>query len=252
MTDEQGCKALISRLTRRPFIAFDILFAANFPETIFYLAELNAEDYDANQAALTSTCGVSITLDRETRTYYGNNAMSHVAGHVGQITADQQAQYEALGYSAGDLIGQGGVERMFERALAGTPERTLRITEPGGVVLREFSSIGGSAPTPVQMTIDRELQLVVAQAMADAYDFAYPTWGSRRFPAMARRSYWMSKPAKSSRWSAFRCSTHCCSTRPRLSRRAASSRFSRSAPTRANRSSTMPHSHGIRRDRCTS
>lgn len=178
MTDEEGCKALISRLTRRPYVAFDLLFAANFPETIFYLAELNAEDYDANRDALTSICGVSITLDRETRTYYGNNAMSHVAGYVGQITTDQQAQYLALGYSAGDLIGQGGVERMFERTLAGTPERTLRIVEPGGVILREFSSIGGSAPTPVQMTIDRELQLVVAQAMADAYDFAYPTWGS--------------------------------------------------------------------------
>lgn len=178
MTNEEGCKQLIASITRRPYAAFDQLFALyTDPVTIFYLADLNQADYDAYRDALTTTCGVNITLDRTTRTYYGNNAMSHVAGYVGQMSPEQQEAYVARGYSVGDVIGQSGVERMLERRLAGTPDRVLRITEPGGTVLREFASSGGQNPVPVQITIDRELQKAVAQAMFDAYDYAYGNWG---------------------------------------------------------------------------
>lgn len=177
MSNEVDCIALMARLTRRLSVAFERLFASYNTDTIFNLGELNAEDYEANRDAISTTCGVNITLDRETRTYYGNNAMSHVAGYIGQMSPEQASQYASLGYNSGDLIGQAGIERVFERQLAGTSERVLRIIEPGGTVLREFASQGGQDPVPVQMTIDRDLQLVLAQAMADAYDYAYPTWG---------------------------------------------------------------------------
>jgi penicillin-binding protein 2 len=178
MADEEGCKNLVSNITRRPYAAFDQLFALyTDPVTIFYLGHVNQADYDANRDALTTICGVNITLDHTTRTYYANNAMSHVAGYVGQMSPEQQEDYVSRGYSVGDVIGQSGVERMLERALAGTPDRVLRITEPGGAVLREFASTGGQNPVPVQITIDRELQRVVAQAMFDAYDYAYGNWG---------------------------------------------------------------------------
>ncbi len=177
MSNETDCMKLMASLTRRLSIAFERQFASNNADTIFNLGEMNAEDYEANRDALASICGVSITLDRETRTYYGNNAMSHVAGYTGQMSPEQASEYAALGYNSGDLIGQAGVERVFERELAGTSERVLRIVDPGGTVLREFASQGGKDAVPVQMTIDRDLQRVLAQAMADAYDYAYPSWG---------------------------------------------------------------------------
>ncbi|MBK8134988.1 MAG: hypothetical protein IPK52_03965 [Chloroflexi bacterium] len=178
IADETACKSLLARVTRRPYAAFDRLFATmTIAETIFYLGEINQTDYLANESSLTSVCGVT-TLERQGRTYFGNNAMSHTAGYIGQMSAEQQGEYVSRGYSVGDMIGQGGVERMLERDLAGTPDRVLRITEPGGTVLREFASTGGTDPLPVQLTIDRDLQLVVAQAMADAYDYAYPNWGN--------------------------------------------------------------------------
>jgi len=177
MSNETDCIKLMAQLTRRLSAAFERLLATYNTDTIFNLGEMNAEDYEANRDALASTCGVSITLDRETRTYYGNNAMSHVAGYTGQMSPEQASQYASLGYNSGDLIGQAGVEQVYERQLAGTSERVLRIIDPGGLVLREFASQGGQDPVPVQMTIDRDLQRVLAQAMADAYDFAYPTWG---------------------------------------------------------------------------
>jgi len=177
MSNETDCIKLMASLTRRLSAAFERLFAGNNADTVFNLGEMNAEEYAANRDALTTLCGVNITLDRQTRTYYGNNAMSHVAGYTGQMSPEQASQYASLGYNSGDLIGQAGVERVFERQLAGTSERVLRIVDPGGTVLREFASQGGEDPLPVQMTIDRDLQRVLAQSMADAYDYAYPTWG---------------------------------------------------------------------------
>lgn len=177
MANEADCIALMARLTRRLSAAFERQFASYNIDTIFNLGELNSEDYEANRDAISTTCGVNITLDRQTRTYYGNNAMSHVAGYTGQMSPEQASQYAVLGYNSGDLIGQAGVENVFERRLAGTSERVLQIVEPGGTVLRAFASQGGQDPVPVQMTIDRDLQRVLAQAMADAYDYAYPTWG---------------------------------------------------------------------------
>lgn len=177
MSDQDGCKRIISNVTRRPYAAFDQLFSNRTFDNVFMLGEVNQADYLAWQDALTATCGVNIAVERTTRTYYGNNAMSHVAGYVGQMSPEQQKDYVARGYSVGDVIGQSGVERMFERQLAGVPDRVLRITEPGGTVLREFASTGGKNPVPVQITVDRDLQIEVAQAMFDAYDYAYGNWG---------------------------------------------------------------------------
>lgn len=179
MSNEQSCIELMSQLTRRPRAAFERLLA-NYPvgfDTIFNIAELNEDDYLANQSRIEGLCGISVISERETRTYYGNNAMSHVAGYIGQMSPEQLEEYALLGYGSGDLIGQAGVERVYERELAGNADRVLRIIDPGGIVLREFATQSGSPPVPVQMTIDRELQRAFTQAMFDAYDYAAANWG---------------------------------------------------------------------------
>lgn len=177
MTDQAQCEIFLAELTRRPRIAFTQYFGNYAADTIIYIAEMNAETYYANQINLDPICGVIRVDSRTTRAYYGNNAMSHVTGWIGQMDASEQAEYSRRGYSSGDLIGKSGIEGAYEQTLAGTPDRILRITEPGGTVLAEFASTTGTNPIPVQLTIDRDLQLAVAQAMADAYDYANPNWG---------------------------------------------------------------------------
>ncbi|MCU0475264.1 MAG: penicillin-binding transpeptidase domain-containing protein [Anaerolineae bacterium] len=179
MTNEAACLSLLAQLTRRPLAAYERLLT-NYPpgfDTIFNIGEMNLDTFEANRAALTGTCGISITSERQTRAYYGNNAMGHVAGYTGQMSPEQVAEFTRLGYSSDARIGQAGVERVYERQLAGTAERVLRIIDSGGTVLREFATQSGSAPAPVQMTIDRDLQLAFAQAMFDAYQYAAPDWG---------------------------------------------------------------------------
>ncbi len=179
MGDENACLNLMAQLTRRPRAAFERLLA-NYPvgfDTIFSIGELNKEDYDANRDLLTRQCGINIASERQTRAYYGNNAMAHVVGYTGQMSPEQVAEFTPLGYNQGDRIGQGGIERVYERTLAGSADRVLRIIDSGGTVLREFATQSGSDPTPIQLTIDRDLQLALAQAMFDAYNYAAPNWG---------------------------------------------------------------------------
>lgn len=173
------CKSLFASILRRPYAAFDQLFASYITDDAdMYIGQMSQSDFLPWASELTNACGVWTLETDNRRAYYGSNAVAHAVGYLGQITAEQQADYVSRGYAIDDLIGQSGVERMFERTLAGTPDRVLRITEPGGTVLREFATTGGVNPTPVQMTIDRDLQLAVAQAMADAYDYAYGNWGN--------------------------------------------------------------------------
>ncbi|MCU0497064.1 MAG: penicillin-binding transpeptidase domain-containing protein [Anaerolineae bacterium] len=181
MSDEIGCQNLIATLTRRSRQYYAGLFNRQAPETIFFLAELEESVFNRHREDLSVLCGVnneSLYGTYETRVYYGNNAMTHITGYIGQIQQTQIDQYRALGYSTGDLVGQNGIELMHERSLAGTPRRVLRISEPGGTVLRELGGSSGIEPVPVQLTIDRDLQVAVAQALFDGWEYAAGNWSA--------------------------------------------------------------------------
>jgi len=178
MGNEEGCIQLIASITRRPVLSFRNLFAQYNADTNFFLEELNSDIYEQYRADLEALCGITFSETRQARTYYGNNVMAHVVGFIGPITAEQEEQYRQRGYNSSDLVGQTGVERAYESFLAGAPSRVLRIREPGGITLRELGSSTGAPSVPIQLTIDRALQSVVAQAMYDAYEYAQPNWGS--------------------------------------------------------------------------
>jgi cell division protein FtsI/penicillin-binding protein 2 len=89
----------------------------------------------------------------------------HVIGTVGPVTAELLAQ---LGrpYTAADTVGLRGLERTFERRLAGTPDDVVQIVATDGsppvVVFRR----PGAAPQPVQTTLDLRVQRAAEVALA--------------------------------------------------------------------------------------
>lgn len=178
----QDCRNLLAQISRESLVDIERQFANRTPDNVFFLGVIPTEIYEQNAQRLLETCGADPALgyvfDGEPqRVYYGGNAMSHVAGYVGQIPAEELAEWQLRGYSAGDLIGIIGIESAYQDTLAGKPESVLRIIEPGGTILREIAGTTGTDPTPVTLTIDRELQLIVVQAMADAFNYARPGWG---------------------------------------------------------------------------
>lgn len=176
--NEALCLDILANMLRRQRQDLATLFDRYNIDTRFYVGEVDDDAYTARQADLTNACAVT-TAERQTRDYYRGNAVSHVTGYIGQIPADNLESWEARGYQSGDLVGLRGIEQAYQDQLAGQPARSLQILDPGGTVIRELGETVGTPPQPVTLTIDRPLQVEVAQALADAYNYAEGNWGNR-------------------------------------------------------------------------
>ncbi len=145
-------------------------------DTVFYLGEIDNDVQAQSGQDLQDKCAVK-TFSRTTRRYVGGGGAVHVTGYIGYPPQDQLQSYEDRGYSSTDLVGRAGIEAEYQDQLAGQPEKVLRIISPEGVVLRELGGKSGSSPQSVTLTLDRDLQLATASAIADAYSDAEGNWG---------------------------------------------------------------------------
>lgn len=100
------------------------------------------------------------------REYPYGEALSHLSGFIGVITAEQLEKRKDEGYTESDLIGRQGLERLLEDRLRG--ENGIRIyidkAEEGAeaVTIAEIPAVDGET---VSLTIDAQLQKQTYQAM---------------------------------------------------------------------------------------
>jgi penicillin-binding protein 2 len=178
MVNDEDCVVAISEIKRESYPRVRARFNRYNPDTVFDLIEMPTEMYEANRDRLQAACNLqNVYTSQPLRLYYGGNVVSHVTGYVGQIPQAQVEEYAARGYGSGELVGLAGVEQVYQDTLAGSPERVLRIVEPGGTVLRDLGSTPASPAAPVMLTINRDLQFSAAQALSDAFNYATPNWG---------------------------------------------------------------------------
>ena len=184
MTSIEDCLVTLGAATRMQIITLRRIFDDYLGETRFHLAEIDQSRYDRYREALAEDCNItradgafSKIRSYSARSYYGQGIAAHVVGYIGAIPADELERWQARGYASGSLIGRAGIERAYESALAGQPQRFLRITETGGAVIRELAGAAGVQPRPVTLTLDHNLQDITTQAMSDAVNYADPNWG---------------------------------------------------------------------------
>ncbi|MEM7276312.1 MAG: penicillin-binding protein 2, partial [Actinomycetota bacterium] len=133
-----------------------------------------AEDVDPELwIALTERAlpGIAVT-PIPVRTYpYGQTA-GHVVGYIGVVADDSEAaslnRAVDHGYRAGSEIGRGGLERIFERRLRGTPEiRTVEVDSRNRVVRTVDVTQRAVPGQDVHLTLDIELQQAAERALAE-------------------------------------------------------------------------------------
>ena len=177
--DVVACIDLMSRVVREEYSDMEALFNDYNPDTRFFGGEVDPETYQLWQQDLLSICDIGDdqfdTYTRSTRRYFGALA-SHLVGYVSQIQPDQVADYERKGYPKDALIGQSGIEQGYETYLAGKPGAELLIVAPTGETLRHLAQANPQPGQSVYLTIDRDLQEAVQNAIVEAYNFAGPTW----------------------------------------------------------------------------
>ena len=184
MPDVEACLGTLAELTRQQISTLRSIFADYLSETRFQIAEIDSARYNRYREALELDCAIfrtdglfSKVRQYNSRSYYGHGIATHIVGYVGTVLADQLERWEALGYAAGDLIGRAGIELSYQAELAGRPQRFAHIVEGGNTIIREIAGAEGEPPHPVTLTINRNLQEITAQAMADAVSYAVPDWG---------------------------------------------------------------------------
>ncbi len=188
MPNQTACIELISRLTRRDTGELVALFDQYYPETRFFAGEVDPETYQMEENNLRQQCDVGDddfdTYTRRTRRYFGDLA-PHIIGYVSQIQPEQMDEYQRKGYPQDALIGQAGIEEAYEEYLAGKAGADLRILAPTGETLRQIAHADPEAGQSVYLTIDRDLQESVQNALYEAYGFSGGTWAQTSHGAAA-------------------------------------------------------------------
>jgi penicillin-binding protein 2 len=107
-------------------------------------------------------------LVEPSRRYLTGSLLPHVLGYVGPLTAEEFAELDGQGYLFQDFVGKTGVELSYESILRGKlGQRFVEVDSAG----RELNVISERPPVDgsnIVLTIDWELQQVVAQALQEA------------------------------------------------------------------------------------
>jgi penicillin-binding protein 2 len=107
---------------------------------------------------------------RPKRAYPAGPAAAHLVGYVGEISERELEDSLFAEYRAGRIVGKTGIEREFERSLAGVPGVRYLEVDALGRVLGDFPGYDDVAPVPgdsLGLTIDADLQRWVARIVPD-------------------------------------------------------------------------------------
>jgi len=177
MNNIDDCLNTLAVVTRQQVNTMRNIFAGYLPETLFHIAEIDPERYEAYRASLELDCGVTTVSRYRTRRYYGHGIATHIVGYIGRIPAELLDFWQARGRDESALVGRAGIEFSYENILGGEPNRRLQIVERGVTVVRSLGESTGVVPQPVTLTIDRDLQESIAQTLSDAVNYAASNWG---------------------------------------------------------------------------
>jgi len=100
------------------------------------------------------------------RTYEYTNLASHLLGYLGSIGQEDFQRLRSQGYQRNDLIGQMGVEKLYEKTLRGEPGRRIVEVDVAGFEQREIEVQDPQPGADLQLTIDIDLQKTAEEALA--------------------------------------------------------------------------------------
>jgi len=110
------------------------------------------------------------------RAYPHGSLAAHLLGNMGEITKKQLKEQRFKGYSAGDVVGQGGLEWSYDRWLRGRDGVAKVEVDAFGRPKQHDPVPGGRSPEPgdtLVTTIDAKVQAKAEEALKYAIGLAY-------------------------------------------------------------------------------
>jgi penicillin-binding protein 2 len=105
------------------------------------------------------------TITAHRRLYPTNGFMAHVIGYVGEISEDTLNSDACFDCRPGDMVGQSGIEKMYNDYLKGKNGKRRVEVNNRGKVLRELGEEPYTAGKNLKLTIDLDLQIAAEEAM---------------------------------------------------------------------------------------
>ena len=126
--------------------------------------------------------GVNV-VERTERLYPYGTLAAHVLGYTGTVTQEQLDEQEKAAsdgsrdqgdvtYSSGDIVGQAGVEIMYESLLQGIKGEQQVEVDSSGSVTAQAGSVPPKAGSDIKLTLDLKIQQACEQGLQTAMDTA--------------------------------------------------------------------------------
>ncbi|MDB9536730.1 penicillin-binding protein 2 [Dolichospermum planctonicum CS-1226] len=110
--------------------------------------------------------GVEINTEA-VRYYPHGKELAHVLGYTREITAEQLEQKKAKGYRLGDVMGQMGIEKAYEKLLRGEWGGQQIEVDGSGRPLRVLGTKQAKSGNDLHLTIDLEMQMAAEKALGN-------------------------------------------------------------------------------------
>jgi hypothetical protein len=94
----------------------------------------------------------------------GPASLTSLVGSVGDVSADDLKRLGAP-YQGGDQAGRSGIERAFERRLAGSPTGEVQLVDAKGSVVKVLRRFDGAPGASVKTTVDMSTQAAAESAL---------------------------------------------------------------------------------------
>ena len=136
------------------------------PKSQPILVKQNATDADKAWIAAHELEHPEISIEQQPqRIYKYGKLAAHLLGYIGQVNPKQLElpAFKDAGYKAGDIIGQGGIEAIYDRVLRGKDGMRRVIVDSRGVPKAELEKIEPIKGQDLITTIDLDIQKVAEQ-----------------------------------------------------------------------------------------
>ncbi|MDX6742993.1 penicillin-binding transpeptidase domain-containing protein [Actinocorallia sp. A-T 12471] len=110
-----------------------------------------------DRAAITAANGSDLRLS-------SSGSVQQLIGPVGAATGKQAQEFGAP-YREGDPVGQDGLNRQYDRRLAGTPGTDVKIVDADDKAVKTLASFDGTEGEPLETTIDPRVQRAAGEAL---------------------------------------------------------------------------------------
>jgi penicillin-binding protein 2 len=151
---ESEIRDRIARARSRPFEP--VRLRRDAPKAIVAMVEENRLDLP----------GVIIEVEPVRHYLYGSLA-AHALGYLGEISPTELASAPWKDYRMGDLVGKGGVERVYDRILRGHEGRQRVEVDARGRLLRVLGREPSRAGRSIVLTIDLDIQRAAEAALGE-------------------------------------------------------------------------------------